>query len=86
MFIKCPKLNDVNFGASTSKINAPPLATAGQEVSGSHSKNKQEIKTTSNQTKSNVKPILLTPEQIATQQVLWVNKMYAIHMANYWQS
>jgi len=84
-FVKCPKSNDVNYGASTSRINAPPpLLATSQEASASFSKNKQETK--ANQTKSNVKRIPLTPEQIAAQQVLWVNKMYAIHMANYWQS
>jgi len=83
--IKYPKSNDVNYGASTSRTNASP--TVSQEASTSFSNsNKQETKTTPNQTESNVNHIPLTLEQMAGQQILWVNKMYAIHMAKYWQS
>lgn len=60
-----------------------------QEASTS-SNNKQETKTTQNQTKTNsninTNYIPLTPEQVALEQILWVNKMYAIQMAEYWQS
>ncbi|XP_050538942.1 homocysteine-responsive endoplasmic reticulum-resident ubiquitin-like domain member 2 protein [Daktulosphaira vitifoliae] len=30
-------------------------------------------------------PILLSPEQIASEQIVWINRMYAIQMAQYWQ-
>lgn len=82
---KCPKYNNVNEGASTSGINMS--SETCQETS---SNNTQELKTTQNQTKSNSKNnancIPLTPEQVALEQILWVNKMYAIQMAEYWQS
>lgn len=85
---KCPKFNDVNYGAGTSKVNNS--SETNQEGGTSFSNNKQETQTTENQTKSNsnnfVNHIPLTPEQIALEQILWVNKMYAIQMAEYWKS
>lgn len=82
---KSPKLNEVNYGASTSGISTS--ADTNQEVSTS-SNNKQDTKPTKNQTKSknNVNRSPLTPEQLALEQILWVNKMYAVQMAEYWQS
>jgi len=79
-------VNDVNYGASTSGINMS--SETNQEASTSFSNNKQETKATQNQTKFNSKinHVSLTPEQIAVEQILWVNKMYAIKMAEYWQS
>jgi len=86
---KCPKLNEVNYGASTSGINisADTNQEAHQEASTS-SDNKQGSKSTQKQIKlnDNINHIPLTPEQIALEQILWVNKMYAIQMAEYWQS
>ncbi|CAI6348975.1 unnamed protein product [Macrosiphum euphorbiae] len=83
---KSPKLNEVNYGASTSGISTS-AADTNQEVSTS-SNNKQDTKPTKNQTKSknNVNRSPLTPEQLALEQILWVNKMYAVQMAEYWQS
>ncbi|KAL5234950.1 hypothetical protein ACI65C_002360 [Semiaphis heraclei] len=82
---KCPKLNEVNYGASTSGISTS--ADTNQEASSS-SNNKQKTEPTQSQTKSNknVNRISLTPEQLALEQILWVNKMYAVQMAEYWQS
>ena len=82
---KSPKLNEVNYGASTSGISTS--ADTNQEASTSSNK-KQETKPTQNQGKSNnkVNHIPLTPEQLALEQILWVNKMYAVQMAKYWQS
>lgn len=86
---KCPKFNEVNYGASTSGINttADTNPEAHQEASTSSNK-KQKTKSTQNQTKfnDNINRIPLTPEQIALEQILWVNKMYAVQMAEYWQS
>lgn len=85
---KCPKYNNINEGASTSGINVS--SEISQEASTFSSNNKQKTKTSQNQTKlnSNVNTncIPLTPEQVALEQILWVNKMYAIQMAEYWQS
>jgi len=81
---KCPKMNEVNYGASTSGISTS--ADTKQEASSSN--NKQETKPTQSLTKSNndVNRIPLTPEQLALEQILWVNRMYAVQMAQYWQS
>lgn len=59
-----------------------------QDVNKSFPDIEQETNTTENQTepKCNDNCIPLTPEEIAVQQILWVNKMYAIQMAEYWQS
>jgi len=82
-------LNEVNYGASTSGVStsADTNKEARQEASTSSNK-KQETKPTQSQTKSNknVNRIPLTPEQIALEQILWLNKMYAVQMAEYWQS
>jgi len=82
---KCSKVNEVNYGASTSGVSAS--ADTNQEASTS-SNNKQETKPIQSQTKTNnnVNRIPLTPEQLALEQILWVNKMYAVQMAEYWQS
>lgn len=81
---KLLKSNDVNCGASTSGINTSSKPNH-ESVSTKLSSNSM---TTQNQTNSNsnVKNILLTPEQIALEQIMWVNKMYAIRMAEYWKS
>lgn len=78
-------MNEINYGASTSGISTS--ADNNQEASTS-SNNKQETKPIKNQTKFNndVNRRPLTPEQLALEQILWVNKMYAVHMAEYWQS
>lgn len=88
---KCSKFNDVNYGAGTSgtsKVNNS--SEANEEAGTSFSNNNQETQTTENQTKCNsnnfANHISLTPEQIALEQILWVNKMYAIQMAEYWKS
>lgn len=83
---KCPKVDNVNCGASTSGNNMPSKNI--HKASSSVSSNKQDNKTPKNQTKSknNIKRVQLTPEQIGVQQILWVNKIYAMHMAKYWQS
>lgn len=84
---KCPKYNNINEGASTSGIN---MSSEISQKASTSSNDKQETKTTQNQMKlnSNIKTncISLTPEQVALEQILWVNKMYAIQMAEYWQS
>lgn len=85
---KLLKSNDVNCGASTSGINTSSKPNH-ESVSTKLSSNSM---TTQNQTKSNSnvknipQNILLTPEQIALEQIMWVNKMYAIRMAEYWKS
>lgn len=58
------------------------------EASSSVSSNKQDNNTPKHQTKSknNIKRVRLTPEQIGVKQILWVNKIYAMQMAKYWQS
>lgn len=83
---KCPKVDNVNCGASTSGNNMS--SKNSNEASSSVSSNKQDNKTpkTNIKTKNNVKHVRLTPEQIGVQQILWVNKIYAMHMAKYWQS
>lgn len=84
---KCPKYNNINEGASTSGIN---MSSEISQKASTSSNDKQETKTTQNQMKlnSNIKTncISLTPEQVALEQILWINKMYAIQMAEYWQS
>lgn len=83
---KCPKFNEVNYGASTSGINssAEPNQESGE------TNNQRDTKTTQNQAKSTAnnkaKHIPLLPERIAYEQILWLNKMYAIRMAKYWKS
>lgn len=83
---KCPEVDEINYGASTSSINVS--SEANQEPKSFFSNIKQETKTKQDQTRpeinENYNP--LTPEEIATQQIMWVNKMYAIQMATYWQS
>lgn len=87
---KCSKSNEVNNGASTSGISTS--ADTNQEVrqeASTSSNNKQQTKPTQNQNKSNNKNnnrSPLTPEQLALEQILWVNRMYAVQMAEYWQS
>lgn len=86
---KSPKYDEVNYGASTSGSNSS-LSEASQEPSTSFLQDKQETKTTQNQKKinsdSNVTHISLTPEQVAVEQIMLVNRMYAIQMTEYWQS
>ncbi|VVC29169.1 Ubiquitin-related domain,Ubiquitin domain [Cinara cedri] len=86
---ECPKIND---GASTSGTNV--RSAVNQEACKS-SNNKQDKKKTRSGTKSssnnnpsnsNAKGTPLTPEQIALEQIHWVNKMYAIQMAEYWKT
>lgn len=78
-------MNEINYGASTSGTNTS--AGTNQEASTSSNK-KQDTTPTLNQPKSNTKVnhTLMTPEKIALEQILWLNKMYAIQMAEYWQS
>lgn len=84
-----PKFNEVNYGASTSGSSSS-LSEASHEHGTSFSHDKQETQTAQNQTKqnsdNNVTRIPLTPEQVAVEQILWVNRMYAIQMTEYWQS
>jgi len=83
---KCPKVDEINYGASTSGINVS--SETGQEPMSHFPNNKQKTKTPQNQTRpeNNANCIPLTPEEIAVQQIMWVNKMYASQMATYWQS
>lgn len=79
------KSNDVNYGASTSGVNISP------ELSEKlFSTNMHDTETIQNQTRpnsnNNIKDISLTPEEIAMEQTIWVNRMYAIQMAEYWQT
>lgn len=75
----CPQFDEVNYGASTSGYNM--TSETNQEP------NKSETKTQNKKNpKNDLNSIPLTPEQVAVEQILWVNKMYAIQMAEYWQS
>lgn len=79
-------MNEVNYGASTSGINNSEEPNQKTSTSTTH----RDTKTTQNQPRSivnnNVNHIPLLPEQIACEQIIWLNKMYAIQMAEYWQS
>lgn len=81
---KCPKYNNINEGASTSGINI------SSETSTSNNNQETNTSTTQNQTKSssnnNVNCIPWTAEQVALVQILWVNKMHAIQLVEYWES
>lgn len=86
---KCLKFNDeINYGASTSGPKITSVPGCSQET-GTSSNNNQETNPVQNETKSNennVNHIALNPEQIAVQQIMWLNRMYAIQMTEYWRS
>lgn len=76
--------NEQNDNENNSKY---PIVNEVNYGASTSSEVNQEAKTTQNQIKSNnVNRIALTPEQVAVEQILLVNKMYAIQMVKYWQS
>lgn len=77
----CPKLTETN-NVRVCETNRP----VNHDTINSFNFHELSNSTNPNRPSSYNNPILLSPEQIASEQIVWINRMYAIQMAQYWQS